>query len=288
MPIVSVIIPVFNGEKYLRYAIESILSQTFRDFELIVIDDGSTDNTRNILENYEKRIIWRYQKNMGQAAAINKAYRIASGKYFAYLDSDDMCMPNRLEVQVEYLDRHPMTYLVYSDRYCINEYGKIIEYDRKKQVDQFSILQYNFIIRSSVMHRRECLDKVGLFDEKNTGNDDWDMWVRISEKFHMNHINLPLVKYRIHDYNISLNRSHKMNFNRWTKLKMLERAYFRNEKAIWIKLLIFRAYCEWWIGRFRIIGEQFPSFWYRFDKILDVVEQILYPLFFKDIRKNEK
>jgi glycosyltransferase involved in cell wall biosynthesis len=148
---VSIIIPVYNGERYIREAVDSALNQTYKDFEIIVIDDGSKDNTPNILENYDNKIRWKSQKNRGQAFAINEGINMAKGKYIAYLDVDDVCLPERFENQVEYLimKSHPH--------------------------DKFVLLQNNYIPRSTVMHKRECLKGVGLFDESITGDDDWDM-----------------------------------------------------------------------------------------------------------------
>ncbi len=104
-PKVSVLMTVYNGQEYLNIAIDSILKQTFKDFELIIMDDGSTDNTRFVVENYnDKRIVYVYQDNQGQAAALNNGIQIARGDYIARMDADDISYKNRLELQVKFLD----------------------------------------------------------------------------------------------------------------------------------------------------------------------------------------
>lgn len=272
---VSIIIPVYNGEKYVSEAIDSVLNQTYKDFEIIVIDDGSKDNTLNILRMYRDKIKWKSQENRGQASAINEGINIAKGKYIAYLDADDVCLPERFEKQVEYLDEHPNVSLVYSDRYNINENEEIQGIFNSRPHDNFIILQQNYISRSVVMHKKECLDKVGLFDESITGSDDWDMWIRISEKFEMSYINKPLVKYRVHKENISLIRPKRLDYGRYTKMKGLEKTLKRRESPFWLKLILIRAKIEWRIGKIPFLGERLPIVWWVVDKVLDCVERIL-------------
>jgi len=121
---VSVIIPAYNAE-YIREAIDSVLNQTFKDFEIIVIDDGSTDNTPNILKSYGNKIRWKSQENKGSASATNEGIKMAKSEYIAYIDADDVCLPERLEIQIKYLDEHPDVGLVYTDFYQIDENNKI-------------------------------------------------------------------------------------------------------------------------------------------------------------------
>lgn len=272
---VSIIIPVYNGERYIREAVDSALNQTYKDFEIIVIDDGSKDNTPNILENYDNKIRWKSQKNRGQAFAINEGINMAKGKYIAYLDVDDVCLPERFENQVEYLDAHSNVGLVYSDFYQINGNGETQRIMKSHPHDKFVLLQNNYIPRSTVMHKRECLKGVGLFDESITGDDDWDMWIRISERFGMGYIGKPLVKYRVHKGNISLLRPKRLDRGRYMKMRILEKTYERRERPFWLKLILIRAKIEWRIGKIPLLGESFPPVWWRVDKVLDCVERIL-------------
>ncbi len=127
-PKVSVIMSVYNGDKYLREAIESILNQTFTDFEFIIVNDGSTDNSLEIIESYDDERIKTInnKKNIGLTKSLNKALKFAKGKYIARQDADDVSLPNRFEKQVEYLDSHPEVALVGTSVYLIDENGKII------------------------------------------------------------------------------------------------------------------------------------------------------------------
>ena len=271
---VSIIIPVYNGEKYVSEAIDSVLNQTYKDFEIIVIDDGSKDNTLNILRMYGDKIKWKSQENRGQASAINEGINVAKGKYIAYLDSDDVCVPERFDTQVKYLDEHPNVSLVYSDRYNINENGENQGIFNSQPHDNFILLQQNYISRSVVMHKKECLYKVGLFDESITGSDDWDMWIRISEKFEMSYIDKPLIKYRVHKENISLLRPKRLDYGRYTKMKVLKKTLKRRESPFWLKLILMRAKIEWRIGKIPLLGERLPIVWWVVDKILDCAEKI--------------
>ena len=125
---ISVVMAVYNGEKYLRSAIDSILSQTYIDFEFIIIDDCSTDNTANILESYtDSRIqIIRNEKNLRLPASLNKGLKIAKGKYIARMDADDIAMPDRFEKQVKYLEAHQEVAVIGGSFQVFNEFGKDI------------------------------------------------------------------------------------------------------------------------------------------------------------------
>jgi glycosyltransferase involved in cell wall biosynthesis len=272
---VSIIIPVYDGEKYIREAVDSALNQTYKDFEIIVIDDGSKDNTPNIFETYGSKIKWKSQENKGQAFAINEGINMAEGKYLAYLDADDVCLPERFENQVKYLDEHPNVGLVYSDRYQINENGETQRIMKSQPPDNFVLLQDSCIPRSAVMHKRECLDAVGSFDESITGSDDWDMWIRISEKFEMGYISKPLVKYRVHKENISLIRPKRLDHWRYTKMRILKKAYERRGRPFWLKLILIRAKIEWRICKMPLLDERFPIVWGVGNKVLNCVERIL-------------
>ena len=274
---VSVIVPVYNGEKYIREAIDSVLNQSYKDFEVIVIDDGSKDNTLSIIKEYDGKIRWKSQENKGQASATNEGVKMAEGEYVAYLDADDVCMPERLEVQVKYLDNHPNVGLVYSGYYQINGAGEVKRIVKARPHDNFVLLQTDYIARSTVMHRKNCLEEVGLFDESISGDDDWDMWIRISEKFGVDHVERPLVKYRLHGEQISLVRPKKLAYRRYTKMRIIEKACARRKNSSWLKLKLLRAKVE------RKIGETFPildknffaRIWRRADRVLNWVERTL-------------
>ncbi len=134
MPKVSVIIATYNRTHFVCEAIESVLNQTFPDFEIIVIDDGSIDNTKQVLEKYASRIQYIFQENKGRAEARNTGIKNAKCEYIAFLDDDDIWLPNKLEKQVIFLDSHPDIELVYTFTEVINEQGRLLEEETKNHL----------------------------------------------------------------------------------------------------------------------------------------------------------
>jgi len=209
------------------------------------------------------------------------------GEYVAYLDADDVCLPKRLEIQVKYLDEHSDVGLTYTDHYQIDENKKIKRIIKSRPFDDFLLLQqWSYIGRSTVMHRRKCLDEVGLFDESITGKDDWDMWVRISEKFRMDYINKPLLKYRVHSESTSKVRPKILYYFKNSQLRILEKTYERRGKPLWLRFKIKRVKVEITIIRILCpITEKFSSIWikvwFRFSKLVDYIERIVFKSIFK-------
>ena len=221
---ISVIIPTYNREKYLSEAIDSVLSQTYQDFEIIIVDDGSTDNTREIVSEYinrfslqpkadppqaEPAIHYFYQDNKGPAAARNLGIKQSKGGYIAFLDSDDVWLPEKLEVQVERLDKCINVSLVYSDMGEINSDGKIIEantylFRASKRPSGYifhDLLIGTLISTITVMVRKSTLQEVGSFSEDLLVGEDYEMWLRIS-KFH---------RIEFVDKVVALRRSHALS-----------------------------------------------------------------------------
>jgi glycosyltransferase involved in cell wall biosynthesis len=124
---VSVVIPSYNSAHHISETLESVFSQSYRPHEIIVVDDGSTDDTRAVLEKYSDRIIYVYQKNAGEPAARNTGIRRASGEFIAFLDADDLWLPNKLTLQMDYFEKHPEVDLVYTDMKQFNENGIVHE-----------------------------------------------------------------------------------------------------------------------------------------------------------------
>lgn len=275
---VSVITPVYNQDKFIQDAVDSVLNQTYKDFEIIVINDGSTDKTEEILREYGDKIRWKSQENQGHAVARNSGISVAKGEYFAFLDADDMCMPDRLELQVDYLDKHPAVGLVYTDYYQIDEEGeitKLISWSGNGAL----LIQQNYVPGSSCMCRSECLDTVGVFDADTLGSCDWDMWIRISERYPMHRIPKPLFKYRIHSKNTSL-RPNRMDYDRKLQIMILEKAYDRRGKPFWLKAKIIRAKVERQIERLYPFSDNRYDvfFWACVDSVLDQVERVIFRL----------
>ncbi|HEC93681.1 MAG TPA: glycosyltransferase [Candidatus Atribacteria bacterium] len=200
MPKISVIMSVYNGEKYLKEAIGSILNQTFKDFEFIIINDGSTDDSSCILEEYAKkdsRIKVIHQENIGLTKSLNKAIRLAKGEFIARQDVDDISLPERLEKQLEVFLGKPYIDLIASWYYIINEKGKIIV-ERKipdvKTVKKLLPLD-NLICHTSVMFRKSKFLELGGYDERLKYGQDKDLWMKMGN---IEILNISLVKFRKH------------------------------------------------------------------------------------------
>lgn len=206
MPKVSVIIPVCNCATYLPNAIDSVLTQTFKDFEIIVVDDGSTDNTEEVVKKYGLQVKYIYQENKGPSAARNRGIKESKGEYIAFLDSDDIWLPQKLELQMNEFLKSPSTGLVTCGRYNICANGVLQEclcdigyLSRAKALDLILVKNIFRGGSSQVVIRRECLDKVGLFDEELHVAEDWDLWLKICRKYDFRGVDKALVKIRIRE-----------------------------------------------------------------------------------------
>ena len=200
-PKVSVLMSVYNGEKYLRNAVGSILNQTITDFEFIIINDGSTDGSREILEAYnDDRIVLINQNNTGLTKALNKGLSLARGEYVARIDADDSANPARLEKQLIFLRNNPKVILLGSNCYKINENGSILSIT-DLPVDEVQIkwrlLFYDCLYHSTVMFRRKEVDNLGGYNTTIPYAQDYDLWLRIAEKYPVANLKEPLVYLRV-------------------------------------------------------------------------------------------
>ena len=186
-PRVSVIIPTYNRAGLLRAAIDSVLAQTFSDLELLVVDDGSTDDTQAMMRDFnDPRILYIRQENKGRSAARNVALARARGAYIAFLDSDDTYLPEKLALQVRYMDAHPDTGMVYTSAHCVDTAGKPLARDYIASVSGHIYRDIAFfrpvtITLPTVMVRRALLERTGGFDEAMHRFEDTDMWRRLSK-----------------------------------------------------------------------------------------------------------
>ena len=207
MPNVSVIIPAYNAEAYIAETVQSALDQTYRDFEIIVVDDGSTDRTAECLEPFGDKVRVLRQPNGGVAQARNNGVKASSGAWLAFLDADDLWLPRKIERQLAF-STAPMTF---TDRYNFGARGPVPELQSEatpmKGGDLFLplLLEGNFITLSSVMLRRDRFDRVGGFYTGLAGTADWDMWIRVAEQDEVGFLPEPLVRYRFHSEGMSRN-----------------------------------------------------------------------------------
>jgi glycosyltransferase involved in cell wall biosynthesis len=213
-PKVSIVCPTFNGATrgYLREAIESALDQTFKGYELIIVDDGSTDHTKEVCEPYleDSRVHYIFQPNAGPASARNTGISVSTGEFICFLDDDDIWKAEKLQRQIEYIDAKLSNLsnwgMVFTWVELIGAQGNIIGYRGHQQTGLiYRDLFFGNIIdaTSSVLVKREVLNQVGFFDEKNKGCEDWDMWLRISKYYQIFPIKEYLVQYREHKNRLS-------------------------------------------------------------------------------------
>lgn len=186
-PTVSVILPTYNRAKYIGQAISSILSQDYTDFEIIVVDDGSTDETQTVVGDLkDSRIRYVYQQNQGRSNARNLALQLALGRYIAFLDSDDLYLQNKLTKQVQFLDANPEVGMVYTSALCIDNEGHPLD-DRYtasvsgKIYKSIAFFRPVTITLPTVMVRADVINQAGGFDERMDRFEDTDMWRRISK-----------------------------------------------------------------------------------------------------------
>ena len=220
-PLVSIIIPAYNSEKYISETLNSILSQTYRNMEIIVVDDGSSDRTAEIIKSYQTKrndkpdLIYIHQLNAGPSNARNTGIRAAKGKYIAFLDSDDLWTDGKLEKQVSYMEANSDVALVFGDMSLFSSEGTLTESAFRKygfpQCDQRGrvtnafkeLLERNYISTGTVLLKKECFGSAGYFDELLKYAEDYDLWLRISLMFKIGCIPEIFRSKRMHDSNLA-------------------------------------------------------------------------------------
>lgn len=202
---VSIIIPSYNRAHLIGETIESVLSQSFSDFELIIVDDGSTDKTGDVVRKYQGPIKYLYQENQGRSSARNEGYKASQGEYICFLDSDDMLAPRMLEQQVALLDSNPNLGFVYTDYQFVDESGVPLpkpEIFRAHPLRRGTIFRYliyfDFIPPSTILSRRDSIDEAGLFDPSLEPAEDLDWLLRISRCYETDYLTEPLCFFRKH------------------------------------------------------------------------------------------
>ncbi len=200
-PTVTVYITNYNYARYLDQAIQSVLGQTFDDFELIIIDDGSVDGSQKIMKKYENRnnIFVVLQQNRGLNASNNVALRLARGKYIIRLDADDFLDSHALQVMVAEMEKQPDLALVFPDYYIVDENGEVVEQVRRHDFANGVSLLDQPAHGACTMIRRDILRTIGGYDETFTRQDGYDLWLNIVNNYPVTNINLPLFYYRQHE-----------------------------------------------------------------------------------------
>jgi glycosyltransferase involved in cell wall biosynthesis len=229
-PAVSVVIATHNYGRFLPSALDSALAQTFRDLEVIVVDDGSTDDTASVVRPYSRdpRVSYQRTEPRGQPRAKNLGIRVSRAPFVAFLDADDIWLPSKLEKQIELFQKDPEVGVVYSRRILIDEEGWELEYSQPSLYRGWilpRIFRHNFVCFSSSVVRRSVFDAVGAFDEDFALAIDYDLWLRVALHYRFDYVNEPLVKYRTGHASLSQRKLERV--------RMAERiiARFLNERG---------------------------------------------------------
>lgn len=236
-PLVSVIIPAYNCSDWISDTLESVLNQDYQNIEIIVIDDGSTDNTRNIVCSFGKKVKYFYKINGGQSSARNLGIKYALGKYIAFIDSDDLWVKEKLTLQVELLENNNFKW-AYSDGIAFDSSSKAILFRFKEMSRQYdgdiliNLFQSCFIPMPSVIINKEVFSNIGYFNEDYNfrNREDWEMWIRIAEVYPVALIPEILVKYRVHQNSVTGSESliERLNGN----ILVVKQAALRNPKKL--------------------------------------------------------
>lgn len=246
---ISILVPAFNAEKFISSTILSVKNQNFTDWEMIIVDDGSTDKTVEIVNSYaadDKRIKLFTQTNRGGQIARNVAFSHSNGEYIVLLDADDQILPNKLYRQAKILDEKSDYGLVYGDTWHCNDQMKRVQLESLKYPGQHvsgdvyeKIINGNIFAVHSAMVRRKCILDVGLHDENPELIADWDLWIRVAEKYKFFYEPIPVAEYRFHNAMSAKNDSAKKQFyqrmgvarkiqmsSRYKELKSAEKSFF--------------------------------------------------------------
>jgi glycosyltransferase involved in cell wall biosynthesis len=228
MTTISVVIPAYNAERTILETIKSVQQQSFQDFELIVINDGSTDSTLTILSTVkDSRLNVFSYENGGLSVARNRGISRATSEFVAFLDADDLWTSDKLELQLEVLQQNPRAGLAYSWTYFMDEQKQTVHLDRPLYFEgnvHADLLVWNFLAHgSNPLIRRDAINSVGEFNPAVSGAADWDYWLRIAEKWEFAVVRKPQIFYRLS----STSMSSRVEFMERCQLDVLEQAFGR-------------------------------------------------------------
>lgn len=210
VPTISVLMPVYNAERYVAQAVESILNQSFADFEFLIIDDGSTDRSLQILQQYasqDSRIQLISRPNTGYVKALNELLNIAAGELIARMDADDIALSDRFALQVKFLRENPEVVCVGGAQDWIDEAGRFLlhhpEVEQDTEIQQLALVGHTPINHPSTMLRRNAMLQIGGYDETMCPAEDLDVWLKLGELGKLANLRETVLKYRQHDQSIS-------------------------------------------------------------------------------------
>ncbi len=204
LPLVSIVIPAYNGGRYLRESVQSVLNQDYANIELLVLDDGSTDNTRDILHSYTNQFYWESHANMGQASTLNKGWRKAKGEILSYLSVDDTLEPHAVRVAVDHLVRYPEVVLVYGDFALMDAESHTFRHVRTPDFHYVDMVA-NFVCQPGpgVFFRRDAFEAAGGWNSSLRQVPDYEYWLRLGLRGTFLHLPQILARFRVHEHSLS-------------------------------------------------------------------------------------
>lgn len=243
-PKVSIVLPTFNGSRYLRAAIDSCLAQTYTDWELIIVDDASSDATPDIIKQYltmDSRIrSVRHDANRKLPAALNTGFSLSRGEFLTWTSDDNLYKPPAIDKMLEYLSNHPEVDIVYTDYDVIDEDDKLI---KKVMVPPSENIVIENVVRASFMYRRSVQTSLGGYDENSFLAEDYEFWLRASATFKMEALHQVLYEYRVHRQSLSFKKAKevkkKYRMTLKNNLDFIEWLSVREKAAIWMNIAAF-------------------------------------------------
>jgi glycosyltransferase involved in cell wall biosynthesis len=216
--LISVLLPVYNAENYIEEAVQSVLDQIYTNFELLLLNDGSTDGSKEKIKKFEDdRIVYIEHSNMGLSKTLNKGIKLAKGKYIARMDADDICLPFRFEKQMRYLNKHKNVALLGGGIIVVDKDGQTLNYDspfiNSKIIKKILFTEKNTFYHPTVIFKKSVVQELGGYDEEiNCYFEDYFLWAKIVKAGHKtNNLNMPLIKYRLTPNSIT-SAEQKMDF----------------------------------------------------------------------------
>lgn len=271
---VSVVIPTYNRSAYLAEAIASVLAQTFQDFEIVIVDDGSTDDTAQMVKALaEPRIRYLEQDHRGVSAALNIGWRAARGDFIARLDSDDLWLPTLLQELVTRLEEDKTRGAAYARARGMNAQGELLTQlvgtsERFPGETLKSLVYGDFVSPMAVVIRRSALDEVGGYDESLIGNEDWDVWIRIARHYGIAYVAKILALYRFHAQNLTRTNSDRMERLMQDRVRVLDKFFSSGDippSVAAIKPIAYRnVYLDWAIRYLE--RRQWKNAWQAFER----------------------
>ncbi|HZT28239.1 MAG TPA: glycosyltransferase family 2 protein [Bryobacteraceae bacterium] len=203
-PVVSIVTPSYNSGRFLEETIQSVLSQDYAHIDYLVMDGGSTDGTREILERYRGRLRYVSERDRGQADAVNRGFRLSRGSVFAFLNADDTYLPGAISTVVRHMREHPEAGVVYGEGYHVTEAGEVINRYPTQVFDPEKFRRQCYICQPAAFLRREAFEAVGLLDAKLHYALDYDLWIRVAQRYPMVKVEEYLARSRMHRQNKTL------------------------------------------------------------------------------------